>query len=437
MNQAIDRRELWFKAMAGLAGGAIGWIPVEIVSHGQSLTEAQSTGRLVAGMLSMAILAGAIGGLILAAEGKTIELTAQAKRRFWRGFVICFVLSIPASILSDLAFSAILAAGGWGVDRAGSLAYMILARVTGWTLMGLMLGVGVGLAAFSLKNIANGAIGGFIGGFAGGILFDAVGAVSQTGLASRLIGLAAIGLAIGLFIGLVQELTKTAWVAVEAGRLRGRQFRLEGAAAMVGRAEENAVGLFGDPGVQPRHAVIERTGAAYSIRNLAVQQGTLVNGNRVETAPLHDGDRIKISNYEIVFHERRGGSAAQVERTSISIAPAPSVRPPEPLAARAPDAPAPPAVAGNAYLLASDGQRYPLRSGTATRLGRALDNDVVINHASVSRHHASIEGNGSGYRVRDLGSQNGTFVDGQKVSEASVGNGATVKLGDAILTFHQ
>src|SRR5271163_1623756 len=189
MNQAIDRQELTFKALAGLAGGAIGWIPVEIVSHGQSLTEAQSIGRLVAGTVSMAILAGAIGGLILAAEGKTFDLTGQARRRFWRGFIICFVLSIPASIVSDLAFSAILGAGGWGVDRTGSMAYLIMARLTGWTLMGLMLGVGVGLATFSYKNIAKGAIGGIIGGFAGGILFDAIGAVSQTGLLSRLVGL--------------------------------------------------------------------------------------------------------------------------------------------------------------------------------------------------------------------------------------------------------
>ena len=74
----------------------------------------------------------------------------------------------------------------------------------------------------------------------------------------------------------------------------------------------------------------------------------------------------------------------------------------------------------DAYLQASDGQRYPLPSGAVTRLGRALDNDVVINHASVSRHHAAIEGNGDGYRVRDLGSQNGTYVDGQPVTDAPV-----------------
>ena len=161
-----------------------------------------------------------------------------------------------------------------------------------------------------------------LAGSLGGILFDLIGALSQTGLASRLIGFAGIGLAIGLFIGLVQELTKMAWLTVEAGRLRGRQYRFEGATAMIGRAEENTVGLFGDAGVQPRHAVIERKGNNYTLRNLAVAQGTTVNGNRVETVELHDGDRIGISNYEMMFHERTGAQASRLEgaRPSRSIA---------------------------------------------------------------------------------------------------------------------
>ncbi len=102
----------------------------------------------------------------------------------------------------------------------------------------------------------------------------------------------------------MQELTKVAWLAVEAGRLRGRQFRLEGSTTMIGRAEENAVGLFGDPGVQARHAVIERRAEGYVLKNLAVQAGTLLNGVRAETAPLHEADRITISNYELSFHLR-------------------------------------------------------------------------------------------------------------------------------------
>ena len=131
-----------------------------------------------------------------------------------------------------------------------------------------------------------------------------IGWIVGGGAASRFFGEAATGLAIGLFIGLVQELTKAAWITVEQGRLRGRQFRVEGARASIGRAEENPVGLFGDPLVQQRHAVIERRGADYVIKNLAVQEGTFVNGQRIETVDLHDGDRINIGGYEMIFHLR-------------------------------------------------------------------------------------------------------------------------------------
>lgn len=87
-------------------------------------------------------------------------------------------------------------------------------------------------------------------------------------------------------------------------------------------------------------------------------------------------------------------------------------------------------------LLGASGERFPLRIGTATTLGRALDNDIVVNHASVSRHHASIEARNGAFRLRDLGSQNGTYVGVERVTEASITDGDNVKLGDAAFTFH-
>jgi len=451
MNSAVDRRELIFKALAGLAGGAIGWIPVELASHGHTITESESSWTLVGGFVSMSILAGLIGGAILAAEGKTLELTRTLKRNFLIGFVVCAILAIPENYYSDLAFTAILSAGGWGVGQPGSMLYLFLGRLVGWTLMGLMLGVGVGLASLSPKNIVKGAAGGWVGGFVGGMSFDLVGALSNTGLLSRLIGLSLIGLMIGLFIGLVQELTKSAWLVSEAGRLKGRQFRLEGTTAMVGRAEENAVGLFGDPGVQPRHAVIERRAAGYALKNLAVQEGTFVNGQRIETTELHDGDRIRIGNYELSFHERQGAQAARLATQHASMRTVEPMRTPPhssssgasaDAAASAGAAQSSMAAGANAAsanspcLLGSSGERFPLRIGAATTLGRALDNDIVVNHASVSRHHASIEARNGAFRLRDLGSQNGTYVGAERVTEAPIADGDKVKLGDAAFTFH-
>jgi pSer/pThr/pTyr-binding forkhead associated (FHA) protein len=287
--------------------------------------------------------------------------------------------------------------------------------------------------------VVKGAAGGWVGGFVGGLVFDLIGSISQSGMLSRFVALSAIGLSIGLFIGLVQELTKAAWLAVEAGRLRGRQYRIEGATATIGRAEENPIGLFGDAGVQARHAVIERQGANYSIRNLAVQEGTFVNGNRIETVALHDGDRIRISNYEMSFHSRAGAQAASA---AIASAPHPAGSPSSarPISARAEVAATPssaPSVsATQAYLSGLNGDRYALRADATTRLGRALDNDIVVTDASASRHHAAIEAVNGGFRLRDLGSQNGTFIGGERVTDASLGNGDSVRIGDAVFTFH-
>jgi len=438
-NNAIDRRELFFKALAGLLGGAIGWIPVEIATHGHSITEQQSTGSVIAGIASVALVAGMIGGMILAAEDNSFELTLLAKRRFILGFVVCLLLALPETYYSDLIFSAVLRAGGWGVNHPGSVLYLVAGRLLGWTLMGLMLGVGVGVASLSLSNIVKGAIGGLIGGFGGGAGFDVIGSFSQSGLASRLMGFCVIGLAIGFFIGLVHQLTKSAWLAVEAGRLKGRQFRMQGRTVTLGRAEENAVGLFGDPGVQPRHAVIFRQGDNYSLKNLAVQDGTFVNGNRIETVQLHEGDRVSISNYELTFHLRADNRARQ----SAQLTDPPETRAgagnlvSSPIAAIGVTAtPANTSLAATPYLLDSGGQQFAVGSGTPTRIGRALDNDIVIGDASVSRHHAIIESRNGGFVLRDLGSRNGCWVGGVRVTETSINGGDALRLGEALFTFH-
>jgi pSer/pThr/pTyr-binding forkhead associated (FHA) protein len=434
MNDAIDRRELTFLALAGLIGGAIGWIPVELVSHGHSITQVEDVWTQVAGVASMALFWGLVGGLIVAAQGKSLQFSPAVTRRFLIGLVVCFLIGLPAVYYSNLVFTMILSAGGWGANQAGSELYLRVARVIGWVLMGFICGAGVGLASGSLKdlggslrNIVKGAVGGWVGGFVGGVAFDVIGA-NASGLYSRLFGLCALGLAVGLLIGLVQELTKSAWLNVEAGRLRGRSFNIDRAVATLGRAEENVVGLFGDPGVQPRHAVIERHGNTYVLKSLAVQQGVSLNGSRIETAELREGDRIKISDYELSFHLKRA-----------SAGPRPAVVRQE----REYGAPAQPAVPPHVGRMATpclvdaNGSRHELRPLAPTSLGRAMDNDIVVADASVSRHHATIVPQNGGFALRDLSSQNGTFIRGQRIDGSrQLANGDEVRLGDAPFVFH-
>jgi hypothetical protein len=60
-----------------------------------------------------------------------------------------------------------------------------------------------------------------------------------------------------------------------------------------------------------------------------------------------------------------------------------------------------------------------LRSSPAT-VGRADDNDLVLADPEVSRHHARLEPDGQGWRAIDLGSTNGTWVNGQRLSAATI-----------------
>jgi len=62
-------------------------------------------------------------------------------------------------------------------------------------------------------------------------------------------------------------------------------------------------------------------------------------------------------------------------------------------------------------------------------IGRGPDNDIVLDHVSMSGSHAVIHNLGGTFQVQDLGSTNGTYVNGGAVSEAVLSNGARIQFG--------
>ena len=62
-------------------------------------------------------------------------------------------------------------------------------------------------------------------------------------------------------------------------------------------------------------------------------------------------------------------------------------------------------------------------------MGKSPDNDLVIVDETVSRYHFEVVEEESGYLVRDVGSTNGTIVDGARIREAYLRSGATITAG--------
>jgi transcriptional regulator with GAF, ATPase, and Fis domain len=68
--------------------------------------------------------------------------------------------------------------------------------------------------------------------------------------------------------------------------------------------------------------------------------------------------------------------------------------------------------------------------GARMRIGKAPDNDLVLSDDTVSRHHCELAATGQGIHVRDLGSTNGTRIDGTRVEGAVLTPGSVLKVGE-------
>jgi hypothetical protein len=73
--------------------------------------------------------------------------------------------------------------------------------------------------------------------------------------------------------------------------------------------------------------------------------------------------------------------------------------------------------------------------GSMTHLGRAEQNQVSLQFRGVSRQHAVIMGGPAGFVIKDLGSQNGTFVNGVRIESHPLTSGDVITLGSARLVF--
>ncbi|GAA0808453.1 phosphopeptide-binding protein [Spirilliplanes yamanashiensis] len=88
----------------------------------------------------------------------------------------------------------------------------------------------------------------------------------------------------------------------------------------------------------------------------------------------------------------------------------------------------------NVRLVGGDGRTYPLQMGS-TVIGRGDQANLRLPDVGISRRHARLDFDGNQVVLTDLGSTNGTMVNGQRVSAVALNPGDMIQLGTTTLTF--
>jgi pSer/pThr/pTyr-binding forkhead associated (FHA) protein len=196
----------------------------------------------------------------------------------------------------------------------------------------------------------------------------------------------------------------------------GREHPLRPGLNIVGR--EGDV-MLPDPKVSRRHAQILSEDGGLTVEDLGSTNGTLVNGNRLDSGAkqtLNPGDTVSFGGIELRLSLPGAAGATQMlgGNKTAAMAAAPTAQ-----TAEAVDEPA----FEPAAFLEVAGTSYPLKSGPNS-FGRKAENDVCIADPYISGQHGQIDVEADGIYFTDLGSTNGTFVNG-----ARLGNSMKTKIG--------
>ena len=181
----------------------------------------------------------------------------------------------------------------------------------------------------------------------------------------------------------------------------GREFPLRIGENSIGR--ESADVLLNDSAVSRKHASITIGESAVEIEDLGSTNGTEVDGARIsagEKVALRDGSVVVVGSARLTLKV----TGMELPDESVETdRPAPEVAP---LAEESPPV---------AWLVAQNGQEFALHE-SANLIGRREDNDIrIVSDSYMSGRHAELRAEEGRFVLTDLGSTNGTFVNGEKL----------------------
>ncbi|MGQ0612274.1 MAG: FHA domain-containing protein [Planctomycetaceae bacterium] len=174
----------------------------------------------------------------------------------------------------------------------------------------------------------------------------------------------------------------------------------------IGRSPECGLPIE-DTQASRRHCTVLRVESGYEMSDLGSTNGTTVNGQLVKKKKLYHGDVIRIGVAEIQFHDPSAGGPPPGDAQVCSL-----------VFSRGP----------------RKGAKIPL-SAQRTTIGRKETNTLCLEDVVASSYHCEVVRDLNGYTMRDLGSTNGTLVNGEMVTEAPLSHGAKIRIGNTRFVF--
>ena len=195
-----------------------------------------------------------------------------------------------------------------------------------------------------------------------------------------------------------------------------------------GRKSENDI-VLEEKNVSRKHARIVQKENQYFIEDLKSSGGTKLNGEPVEEKDIHTGDVLQIGAYTIHFDSGdpeddrtvfesddatvlEEGTVVDEDRTKFYEEPE-----------------------GRLIIEKSDTLEGEYVLEDETTLGRGDESDIVIEDDRISKTHCKIQLEAEDFILTDLGSSNGTFVNGRKVTEKKLEQGDRIQIGSNVFIF--
>ena len=211
------------------------------------------------------------------------------------------------------------------------------------------------------------------------------------------------------------------------GPQAGREIPLDERLISIGRAPDNVLDL-DDPQVSVYHGVVRATPLGFEFEDHDSTNGSTLNGHPVKSQVLSDGDTLQIGSTQLSFLV----NVDQADRTAVEQSP-PGPGASSGGAGAGADPGGGGALASLVFVAGPhEGKSVALGEGQVV-LGRSGGISFTIDDLQVSAVHCAVTREGSEFWITDLGSTNGTYVNGRRIDKGTLlGPGDLVQLGNSV-----